>query len=80
MMKHEYLTVKYTDEMQKKLSKSFDCGNSALTSFLKSYESLDNSFGVTYVIPSDNGIIGYYNISTGHIENERHIRMGGTVI
>jgi len=79
MMKHEYLTVKYTDEMQKKLSKSFDCGNSALTSFLKSYESLDNSFGVTYVIPSDNGIIGYYNISTGHIENERHIRMGGTV-
>lgn len=78
-MNHEYFTVKLTEKMQDKLSQSFDCGNSALTAFLKSHEALDNFFGITYVILSDSGIIGYYNISTGHIEDETHIRMGGTV-
>ncbi|MBR0483240.1 MAG: GNAT family N-acetyltransferase [Oscillospiraceae bacterium] len=78
-MKNEYFTVKLTKEIQAELSQSFDCGNPALTTFLKSYEALDDFFGVTYVIKSKNGIIGYYNISTGHIENENHIRMGGTI-
>lgn len=79
MMMNKYLTVKYTEKMQKELPKSFDCGNSALTAFLKNYESLDNSFGITYVILSGTEIMGYYNIGTGYIENESHIRVGGTV-
>lgn len=78
-MKHEYVTIKLTEKIQKELSQSFDCGNPALTAFLKSYEALDDFFGVTYVILSDTSIIGYYNISTGHIEDETHVRMGGTV-
>lgn len=75
----KYFTVKLTEEIQKDFSHSFDCGNSALTSFLKSREALDNFFGVTYVIVSDSGIVGYYNISTGYIEDDSHIRMGGTI-
>ena len=48
-MKNEYFTVKLTKEIQAELSQSFDCGNPALTAFLKSYEALDDFFGVTYV-------------------------------
>ena len=78
-MSNKYFTVKLTKEIQSELSQDFDCGNPALTAFLKSYEALDDFFGVTYVITSENGIVGYYNISTGHIEDEQHIRVGGTV-
>lgn len=36
-------------------------------------------FGKTYVMISDNKIIGYYNISTGCIEDFSGIRTGGSV-
>lgn len=76
---NDYITVRFTKELQK-MSQSFDCGNQALSSFLKSYEALDDFFGKTYVmLGNQNTIIGYYNISTGHIENEANIRIGGTV-
>jgi ribosomal protein S18 acetylase RimI-like enzyme len=76
-----YITKELTKSMQNELSPLFECGNQALTLFLKSYDSLDNFFGKTYIMldESKNRIIGYYNISTGHIEDENHIRTGGTV-
>ena len=78
-MKRDYISVKLTKGMQDSLSGSFECGNPALTLFLKSHDALDAFFGTTYVITSDREIIGYYNISTGHIEDGSNIRIGGTV-
>lgn len=74
-------TTKFTKEIQAQLSQSFDCGNEGLSLFLKNYEALDDFFGKTYVMIDEKNrrIIGYYNISTGHIEDETHIRMGGTI-
>ena len=78
-----YIIQKLTKELQKKYAQEFNCGNDALTNFLKSYEAIDNSFGATYVMISEGSkIIGYYNISTGHIEEDTlqgSVRMGGTV-
>lgn len=75
----DYTTLKLTKEIQSSLSQSFDCGNQALSSFLKSYDALDDFFGTTYVMVSDKSIIGYYNISTGHIQDNNVIRIGGAV-
>ncbi|MDE5557787.1 MAG: N-acetyltransferase [Ruminococcus sp.] len=72
-------TVKFTKSIQAGLSKNFDCGNPALTLFLKNHIALDISYGTTYVMMADNTIVGYYNISTGCIVTEDNIRMGGSV-
>lgn len=58
---------------------SFECGNLTLTKFLKSHDALNMFIGTTYVIKSDREIIGYYNISTGHIEDEDTLRYGGAI-
>lgn len=71
--------VKFTKSIQADLAKKFDCGNPALTFFLKNNIALDISYGTTYVMMADNTIIGYYNISTGCIVTEDNIRMGGSV-
>lgn len=78
-MMNDYTTVKLTKEIQSSLSQSFDCGNQALSSFLKSYDALDDFFGTTYVMISGKTIVGYYNISTGHIQDNNIIRIGGAV-
>lgn len=78
-MMNDYTTVKLTKEIQSSLSQFFDCGNQALSSFIKSYDALDDFFGTTYVMISDKTIIGYYNISTGHIQDDNKIRAGGVV-
>lgn len=46
---------------------------------MKNHDALDDMFGKTYVMISDNKIIGYYNISTGCIEDFSGIRTGGSV-
>lgn len=74
-----YITVEFTKDIQKKLACYFDCGNLALTTFLKNYDALDDMFEKTYVMISDNKIIGYYNISTSCIEDYSDIRTGGSV-
>lgn len=76
-----YATEKFTELTQSELSQSFDCGNEALSLFLKSHDALDDFFGKTYVMidRSNHCVIGYYNISTGHVEDAFHIRMGGTI-
>ena len=75
-----YYTVKFTNAINNLSISGFDCGNPALTSFLKSPEAVDDMFGKTYVMIShQNKIIGYYNISTGDISNPNHIRTGGSV-
>ena len=71
--------VKLTKTIQKELTYNFDCGNLALTLFLKSHDALNISYGITYIMIADNIIVGYYNISTGHIQNEKNIRLGGTI-
>lgn len=74
-----YITIEFTEDIQKKSSIFFDCDNPALSAFLKNHDALDDMFGKTYVMISDNRIIGYYNISTGCIENDSGIRIGGSV-
>lgn len=78
-MTNDYSILKLNKEMQTSLSQSFDCGNQALSAFLKSYDAVDSFFGTTYVMISKNRIIGYYNISTGHIQSDDNIRFGGSV-
>ncbi len=72
-------TVAYNENLQLKYAKNFDCGNDALSSFLRNHDSLDDSFGKTFVmLRNDDSLIGYYNISTGHIEDDG-IRLGGAI-
>lgn len=79
ILKNDFVTVRFTRDVQKNAF-IFDCGNQALTSFLKNYPSLDPMFGTTYVmLENEKTIIGYYNISTGCIENYSGIRTGGSV-
>ncbi|MDE5569206.1 MAG: GNAT family N-acetyltransferase [Ruminococcus sp.] len=78
-MNKKYTIEIYTKDIKNNLSSGFDCGNDALTAFLKSYDALDDMFGKTYVMISDDRIIGYYNISTSCIENDKGIRIGGSV-
>ena len=69
MNENNFITVPYTRELQLKLSQTFSCGNVNIDMFIKSPESLDTLFGKTYILYSENELIGYYNISTGHIEH-----------
>ncbi len=78
-MSKKYTIEIYTKDIQNNFSSAFDCGNDALTAFLKNYDALDNMFGKTYVMISDNSIIGYYYISTSCIENDEGIRIGGSI-
>ena len=79
-MKSKFRTMPYSKELQNIFANKFDCGNSAINAFLKSYDALDSLFGRTYVLLSDNEcIVGYYNISTGDIADEKNIRIGGSV-
>lgn len=78
-LKNNFITVKLTGDIQKSIS-PFDCGNPALTAFLRSYDALDDMFGKTYVmLENEKTVIGYYNISTGCIEDNNRIRIGGAV-
>lgn len=78
-MSNLFTTIVYNREIQEKCSLQFQCGNEALDLFLQSGLSLDASFGKTFVTIFNDRIIGYYNIGTGHIEDENVIRYGGSV-
>lgn len=78
-MTDTFHTIPYTKELQKQFASKFDCGNEAINMFLRDSISLDPLFGKTYVLISEDAIVGYYNISTGHIEDDQSIRMGGTI-
>ena len=77
-MNELFEVVHYTREHQDTLSSKFDCGNSDINMFLLSSKSLDYGYGKTYVAIYNGEILGYYNISTGHIEDENGLRMGGS--
>ncbi|MBR1421851.1 MAG: N-acetyltransferase [Ruminococcus sp.] len=78
-MNSDFVTEPYSSKLQNQYSNKFDCGNSAINSFLKNEQSLDPFFGKTYVLISEESIVGYYNISTGHIEDNTGIRLGGSI-
>jgi len=52
------------------LVSSFNCGNSYIDNFLKSPSALDYGIGKTYIWlnDDDSAIIGFYNITSGSIE------------
>ncbi len=79
MTDNKFNTVEFTRELQKKYASSFCCGNPAIDNFLKSSEAFDCLFGKTYAMMTENEIIGYYNISTGDIEDDDQLRMGGSI-
>lgn len=68
-----------------KLAFSFDCGNAYMNRFLRSMDALNDGIGKTYVCLGEpqNGIIGYYNISTGYLERSlsgcRVEKIGGSL-
>ncbi len=53
------------------LASSFDCGNIHINNFIKSPEALNYGIGKTYVWIDDKNIIGFYNITTGSVEEIR---------
>lgn len=70
------------------LTKTFTCGNIVIDNFLKSSDALDANQGITYIMLPENQdiIIGYYNISTGRVDqiekigdSIRYIPMGGAI-
>lgn len=71
-MTDTFHTIPYTKELQKLFASKFDCGNEAINMFLRDSGPLDPLFGKTYVLISEDAIVGYYNISTGHIEDCKH--------
>ena len=78
-MAEKFASVPYTKELQEQYSLKFDCENEALNAFLRSYDAIDPLLGKTYVIISGDSIFGYYNISTGDIEDENGFCMGGSI-
>ena len=82
MKENNFITVPLTKELQTDLSGSFNCGNLNIDMFIKSPEALDPLFGKTYILYSGKELIGYYNISTGHIEHNTDTsseRQGGSL-
>lgn len=45
--------VKYSHDLQERLSGIFDCGNSYINEFLRGVLSLDDGIGKTYVLLDD---------------------------
>lgn len=78
-----FITEPYSREIMENAAKSFDCGNDVISSFLRSEEALDNSYGKTYVLLSNDKseIAGYYNIAMSYIESNtgsKIVKMGGS--
>jgi len=71
--------IVYTSDAKMIYSGKFSCGNSAIDSFFNSSQVLDDYFGKTYVMVLGKRIIGFYNISTGCIEDDMNIRIGGSI-
>ena len=82
-MNRKLNVVQYNASLQK-LASSFHSGNWYLDQFLRQNIALDENYGKTYVLLSQNNkcIIGYYNLSTGYLESveENQVRkIGGAV-
>ena len=80
----EKLNVVLYDANYQRLASSFESGNTYLDGFLRDHRALEDWFGKTYVLLSDNNdtIIGYYNIGTGYIEQVsgwNRCKIGGSV-
>ena len=76
--------IKQLDSKIQILANNFSCGNMHIDSFLKSPQALDIGFGQTYVWLEENndGIIGFYNIGTGSLDqynNGERYKIGGTI-
>ena len=69
-MAYNQINVVLYDASYQKLESSFYFGNDYLNQFLKDSISLDNNFGKTYVLLTDDNkkIVGYYNLGVGYIE------------
>lgn len=68
-MRNKLNVVPYDAGLQK-LASCFTSGNDYLDRFLRSADAIQNSFGRTYVLLTDDDsmIVGYYNIGVGYIE------------
>jgi len=84
ILKIDLDNVKPYDAGFKELASIFHSAHPYLDSFLKEDRALDPSFGKTYVwlTEENSAIIGYYNITTGYIEQDNWgilERMGGAI-
>lgn len=78
------LNVVTYDASLQKLASSFHSGNDYLDRFLRERTSLDDNFGKTYILLSQDNrhLIGYYNLGVGYIEQNcdgHYMKMGGAV-
>lgn len=83
-MAYNQINVVLYDASYQKLASSFHSGNEYLDQFLKDSISLDNNFGKTYVLLTDDNkkIVGYYNLGVGYIEQTEYgirRKIGGAV-
>lgn len=81
--KNSRLNVVSYDASLQRLASTFNSRNSYLDNFLRESRSLDDGFGKTYVLLSedDSNIIRYYNIGVGYIEQIRgraRVKIGGS--
>lgn len=78
------LNVVPLDQTHRHLLGSFHSGNAYLDGFMHRGEAYDVGFGRTYLwlTKSNDTICGYYNLSTGYIEQldeDRRVRAGGSI-
>lgn len=78
------ISIAHYDADLCKLASSFHCGNTHIDSFLRGADSLSPEVGHTYVWLNEDKttIIGFYNITTGYIEQEsdgRRYKIGGAI-
>lgn len=75
-------TVKFTSNMRP-LVQDFHSGNSYLDRFIKGLDALNDNFGKTYLLLSDNEqeVCGYFNLGTGSVDFMDPIRLksGGSI-
>lgn len=58
--------VKYSHDLQERLSGIFDCGNSYINEFLRGVLSLDDGIGKTYVLLDDDDDLTFDQSESEH--------------
>ena len=76
------LNIVPLDASFRELASSFHCGNDVIDRFLRSSDSLDPTVGKTYLWVNENRkiIYGFYNITTGYIEQEMDGNMSDVLL
>lgn len=78
------INVQIMDADLQRLASSFYCGNQQIDGFIRSSLALDDGFGKTFVLLSDDKqtIVGFFNIAAGsvdQVDNYGRTKMGSAI-